>query len=496
MLDRSGRTRRSPSRTAAGIALALALAPLSAQAQGERFPLTAEARLFVPAYLARSGEPLDLVVHLHGDHTLAQDQFFATWKQAALLSVHISGFSSVYTNYFSNPAALQNLLDRAEQALQTRRPLSARALTGNLALCAFSAGYAGVREILKQSAHRPHVRAVILADGLHTGYVNGNQVNPAQMTEFVAFARDAVAGATDFRFSHSAIVPGTYASTTECADYLIASVGGTRSAWSGVNELGMTRSSRCERGRLSVHGFTGNQAADHVLHFRYTWRWLVDTRIGGNPNLAKLVDRFAPTGSDLRAWQHKFVAPRIVPVQPAAPGGDGSALLVQDPAGGYDSARIGPFWLSDCSVEASLWCDYRPQLGAAGYERIGVFARDDGNGGFEGSTGGGGSCYALTWDSHDGRVRCLKVVRGVVTELLAAAVTHPSTAWRSFRIEARGPALRFLVGGALLLATTDAAFAAGQAGIGHHEFFTDNNLARGARAEGFVLEPLSTDGKR
>jgi hypothetical protein len=471
------------------LALASLGAPATAQAPGERFPLTPQARLFVPAYLARSGEPLDLVVHLHGDHALAQDAFFATWKRAALLSVHISGFSSVYTNYFATPQALQNLLDRAEQALQTRRPLAGAALTGDLGLCAFSAGYAGVREILKQSAHRPRVRAIVLGDGLHTGYVNGNLVDPAQMVEYLAFARSAVALGADFRFSHSAIVPGTYASTTECASYLIAGIGAARTPWTGSNELGMARTSWCERGRFAIHGFAGNLAADHVLHFRYIWRMLVDTAIGGGAKLDKLHDRFAPGGPDQRAWQHKFTAPRIVSVQPPAPGGDGSALHVQDPAGGYDSARLGPFWLADYAIEAQLWCDYRPQLAAQGFERVGVFARDDGNGGFEGSTSGGGSCYALTWDSHDGRIRCLKVVRGAITELLTTPVTRPSTGWRTLRIEAVGSVLSFVVDGVQVLATTDATFAAGPAGIGHHEFFADNRLALGAKAESALIEP-------
>ena len=35
---------------------------------------------------------------------------------------------------------------------------------------------------------------------------------------------------------------------------------------------------------------------------------------------------------------------------------------------------------------------------------------------------------------------------------------------------------------------TDTTYRRGQAGIGHHEFFADNALAQGARAESFRVE--------
>jgi hypothetical protein len=468
--------------------LAMLACALPAQAPGERFVLTPQCQLFVPAHQPRAGVPLDVVVHMHGDHRLAQDAFFPLWQRAVLLSVHISGFSSVYTSYFSDRQALQRLLDHAEALMHTRRPHDGRALTDDLALTAFSAGYAGVREILATPAYRARVRAVVLGDGLHTSYVNGNQVYPAQMVDFVDFARSASNGAVDFRCSHSAIVPGTYASTTQCADYLIAALASSRAPWPGNNLLGMTQTSRCERARFAVHGFAGTQASDHTLHFRYLWWMLADTRIGsGTGAVLPLVDRFTPQGKEQPAWQHKFAPHRVLAVLPAAPGGDGFALVVKDPAGGYDSARLGPCTLADYAVQAQLWCDYRPQLASNGFERVGVFARDDGNGGFEGSTAGGGTCYALAWDSHDGAVRFLRVLRGVVTEL-AAPARLPSTAWRTFRIEAYGQTLRFLVDGSLLAKASDAVSTRGQAGIGHHEFFTDNGLAQGTRAESLRVE--------
>ncbi|MEZ5966305.1 MAG: hypothetical protein R3F56_20890 [Planctomycetota bacterium] len=466
-------------------------APAATQAPGERIQIDGASRLFLPAHLPRMGEPLDVVVHMHGSHALAQDAFYSTWRRAALVTVHIDGFSSVYTGYFRDPQALPRLLDRVEAALQSRRPTPGQSLVAQLALSAFSAGYAGVREVLAVPALASRVDAVLLGDGLHTSYVNGNRVNPAQMTGFVALARDAVAGSKDFRFSHSAIVPGTYASTTECADYLIATLGLARTPWPGVNPLGMVQAWRTERGTCAVHGFDGDQASDHVRHFRYLWWMLLDTRVGRAPSPLPLIDRFTAKGRDLAVWQTKFAPHAVRPVAPAAPGGDGYALVVQDPNGGYDTERIGPLDATDYAVEAQIYCDYRPELSANGFERVGIFARDDGNGTFDDT--GGGSCYALTWDSGDGRVRCSRVLRGAATDLLSSPVLRPTTAWRRLRIEARGTALRFLVDGQTVLQTIDATLPRGQAGIGHHEWFTDNRLARGTRAEAFALTTLAGD---
>jgi hypothetical protein len=339
------------------------------------------------------------------------------------------------------------------------------------------------------------VAGVVLGDGLHTSYVAGNQVNPAQMGEWLAFAREATLGRKDFRFGHSAIVPGSYASTTECADWLIAQLGLQRAAWSGTNSLGMVQQSRCEQQRFAVHGFAGNQAADHVKHFQYLWLLLAQCRalLPAGADLP-LADAFPQGGRQLNGWRDKFTTPVVQAFQPTAPGGDGHVLVVKDPAGGYESTAIG--YGSDYAVEADLWCDYRPELAADGFERIGIFARDDGNGGFLGTSGGGGSCYTLTFDSHDGRVRCLRSVRGVVTELMAAAVTRPSSGWRRFRIEARGERLSFMLDGQTLANVTDASHPVGTCGIGYHEHFTTNSHMRGTRADRFRIDLFAGDEAR
>jgi hypothetical protein len=184
------------------------------------------------------------------------------------------------------------------------------------------------------------------------------------------------------------------------------------------------------------------------------------------------------------------VAPTIVPTGSAAPGGDGYALRVMDPAGGTDSVRLSAGQVSDCAVQATLYCDYRPGLAGDGFERIGVFTRDLGGGAFDGTQSQAGACYALAWDSHDGRLWCMRALAGSLTDLNPRPIHLPGTAWRTFRIEARGPELTFLVDGYRVLRTLDTIFPRGEFGIGYHEYFATNANMRGTRADRFHADVL------
>ncbi len=196
-------------------------------------------------------------------------------------------------------------------------------------------------------------------------------------------------------------------------------------------------------------------------------------------------DDFPSSGPELSAWRPKFTAPATVGTTPPAPGGDGFAVRVMDPAGGTDTFRLGAGNIADYAVEATLYCDYRPQLGSDGFERVGIFARDRAQGAFDGTLSQVGACYALAWDSDDGHLWCMRASGGVLTDLCPQPIHLPSTAWRTFRIEVRGSELTFVVDGVRVLRTTDTTFPDGEFGIGHHEFFATNAHARGTLADRF-----------
>ncbi|MBM4059797.1 MAG: hypothetical protein FJ265_01700 [Planctomycetes bacterium] len=224
--------------------------------------------------------------------------------------------------------------------------------------------------------------------------------------------------------------------------------------------------------------------ADPVLHPLlsdegpfHSWRYP-----SGTAASFPVTDTF-PTAGPQRAWMPKFAAPTSVPTTPPPPSGDATALRVMDPSGGTDSIRLAAGLVADVAVQAELLCEHRPQLAADGFERLGIFVRDQANGAFDGTQSQAGACYALTWDSHDGRVRCLRVQNGALTDLLPMPRWVPGTAWRRFRLDAVGTGLQFRLDGELLLQTNDAAFARGGFGIGTHEYFTTNANQRGARVD-------------
>jgi hypothetical protein len=67
--------------------------------------------------------------------------------------------------------------------------------------------------------------------------------------------------------THSEIFPGSYASTTETADYLINALHLQRHAVLKSGPAGMQMLSETHRNGLTILAFAGNTAPDHIDHF-------------------------------------------------------------------------------------------------------------------------------------------------------------------------------------------------------------------------------------
>lgn len=210
------------------------------------------------------------------------------------------------------------------------------------------------------------------------------------------------------------------------------------------------------------------------------------------PDVMPFVDAFPSDGRQLKSWVDRFTAPVLTAFTPASPDGDGTVLVVKDASGGVETARIG--FLSDENyyTQCDIYCNYRPALATDGFERVGIFIRDNGNGVFEHTTAGGGYCYGMAWDSGDGRLWCFKSVNGAITDLNPSPIYRASTAWRRFRIEALGSNLVFKCDGETVLDINDATFAKGQCGIGYHEYFKTNTNMLGTYADNFRADRLTT----
>jgi hypothetical protein len=82
-----------------------------------------------------------------------------------------------------------------------------------------------------------------------------------------------MAGRKRFLLTHSEIFPGTYASTTETADFLLKQLGVKRRPILKWGPMGLQQLSEARRGKFLLMGYAGNSAPDHVdqLHSLPAW---------------------------------------------------------------------------------------------------------------------------------------------------------------------------------------------------------------------------------
>lgn len=219
--------------------------------------------LFLPAKL-KLKPTTPLFIHFHGGTWLpevAADQIGKT----AVISVQLGSGSSVYARPFGDDQLFARLIAEAETKAGVRfAPIS---------LTSWSAGYGAVRAILKVPENYARVDKVLLIDGLHAGYVGGkpgtgngqeSELEAVDLDIFLKFAHDAVAGRKLMMVTHSEIFPGTYASTTETADWLIAQLGLKRKPVVKWGPMQTQQLSEVRAGKFRLIGFAGNTAPDHV----------------------------------------------------------------------------------------------------------------------------------------------------------------------------------------------------------------------------------------
>jgi hypothetical protein len=216
--------------------------------------------LFLPKDLKRDGK-VPLFIHFHGGDWLPEVAA-ASHGRTAVITVQLGSGSAVYGKPFADDKTFSALLDEAEK--------KAGCKFAPITLTAWSAGYGAVRAILKNAADYDRVQGVLLLDGLHAGYVKDPdakrpaRIVPEHIDIFVKFARDAVAGKKRFVVTHSQIVPGTYASTTETANYLLHHLKLERKLVKKIGPMQTQQLSEVRSGQFVLLGYEGDTAADHV----------------------------------------------------------------------------------------------------------------------------------------------------------------------------------------------------------------------------------------
>ena len=198
----------------------------------------------------------------------------------------------------------------------------------------------------------------------------------------------------------------------------------------------------------------------------------------------------------------KFNRSVVNAFSPSSPGGDGKAVFVTDATnagtGTSESVTVGKPGHTNYYVQCDVYFNYRPAylVSDGGYERYGIFLRDDGWAGLDTTYEGAGNAYALLWDANNGRLRAAKLVDGAVTDLLPAVKTVTGSGWHTMRIEACGAQLKYFLDGTLLVQTNDSTFPSGVCGIGYTMHFNHYPAGRGAYFDNFVADTLDVTPPR
>ncbi len=178
------------------------------------------------------------------------------------VTIKIAAGSSAYAKPFMDRALFGKLLREAEQKAGVQlRPIT---------LAGWSAGCGAIREIMSTPDYYDDIANTILIDGIHTSYVNGapgpleSDIDPEPLQIYVKLVRDAMAGKRRVIITHTEIFPGTFASTTETADYILAQVGLRANPILTWGPMGTQELSEVRSGKFLMIGFAGNSAPDHV----------------------------------------------------------------------------------------------------------------------------------------------------------------------------------------------------------------------------------------
>lgn len=236
------------------------LESLGRRAAGERIELE-HARLFVPAgFELPSDGRVPLSVHFQGGPVIAEENFVRSGARGVLIASTLGGLSSAFARRYEDPAAFDVLLASASAALSSE---STRVRFEPITITFFSAGYGAVRELLEHEAHFERIDALVSADSIYADVVapGVRAAEASDMIDFMRFAQAAARGTKTFVVAHG-MYPTEYASTAECADLLLASVGGRREPSSRHTERGVPIGSEAHVGGFHLYTFDEGAEGD------------------------------------------------------------------------------------------------------------------------------------------------------------------------------------------------------------------------------------------
>ncbi|MCC6552133.1 MAG: hypothetical protein IT372_03800 [Polyangiaceae bacterium] len=253
--------------------------------------------LFTPDTFAPRGGVYDLLVHFHGNTQVVRESAEVAGLDAAVAVINLGIGSGPYEEAYAVPGTYEALLEEIEDALVQRgveRPHLRR-----VALSSWSAGYGSISKILDVRRGTDPLDAILVLDGIHTGWIGGARdpaapaslfaspgaLNTLPLAPFARAVKQAAAGSLLFTITHSEIDPITYVGTSLTADYLLEIAAGAavkrtpaaaapphlalRSAEGAVAkrlEKRMIPTTEARIGQLHVRGYRGNTPEHHMAH--------------------------------------------------------------------------------------------------------------------------------------------------------------------------------------------------------------------------------------
>ncbi|MFM8911077.1 MAG: hypothetical protein ACKOH8_11035 [Gemmatimonadota bacterium] len=226
--------------------------------------------VFVPERVLRA-KTAPLLIHIMGATWLPARAVTTMREPTMVAAVQLGSGSAINARPFlADSLRFQRLIAAIRQRLEA----TPNALKISVVhLSAWSAGYGAVRAIVADPSNVALLSGVLLLDGCHTSYVpegkalgDGGVLDTTGLLPFLTLARRAESGTLRFVMTHSEVFPGTFASTTECADWLIERLALRRTPVLEWGPMGMQLLSRVRSGRFEVLGFAGNSAPDHLDH--------------------------------------------------------------------------------------------------------------------------------------------------------------------------------------------------------------------------------------
>ena len=241
--------------------------------------------LYTPESFSSSDGSFDLLLHFHGNVKVVVESAVAAKLNAAVAVVNLGTGSARYQDFYAAPGMYEELLENITAAIGRRGLVEPR--LRRVALSAWSAGYGAISTILMQRRGRDPLDALLVLDGIHTGYKDGRagELVARRLAPFVEATHAAASEDLLFSITYSEIEPPGYAGSRTTAEHLM----GVASSHGEVAEVELSvpvyRKLPAMRGAVSkedakrlepiddrrvgsfhIRGFRGNTKGHHMAH--------------------------------------------------------------------------------------------------------------------------------------------------------------------------------------------------------------------------------------